>query len=150
MLIKSTTYDTPEIVKIVARNTAATTAVPGDSCQWDVSANTKGVDVFTADAKGECYAGIWTDTVAQSKHGLIQIYGYSDTIKMGLSSAALASQMKLLNNKSYVVPIILGVSAPGQSADYDQGEAFITSWTVTSLADSLGDTGPFNGFIHAM
>ena len=150
MLIKNTTFDTPEIIKAAVRNVSATTAVPGESCAWNYAGNIKGLDVHTADGTGELYAGIWTQTVSRSNHGLIQIYGYSESIKMGLSSAAVGNMMKLLDNKSYVVPIILGVSAQGQAADYDVMEGFVVSWTVTSLADSLGTTGPFNGFIRGL
>jgi hypothetical protein len=151
MLIKNTTFTTPEIVLQVVRNVSATTAVPGDACQYNVTATSKGLDVHAPVANQLTnYAGIWTETVARSNLGKIQVYGYSDTIKMGLSSAAIGDMMKLIATKSYITPIWIGASLPGQTADYDGEEGFVVSWTVTSLADSLGTTGPYNGFIRAL
>lgn len=151
MLLKKATASTPEQVFIVARNCAATTAVPGDSAQWKLAANSKGIDTETANANElTAFAGIWSETTARSSLGLLQVYGYCTKIKMGVSSVALGDWLKLVADKSYVAPIILGKSAPGQAADYDVDEGFVVSFSVTSLADSVGTTGPFDGFIHAL
>jgi len=151
MLIMKATATSPEQAFVTARNCAATTAVPGDSAQWKIDANIKGIDTETANSgEEEAYAGIWSETTARSSYGLLQVYGYSTKIKMGLSSAALGGFMKLLADKSYVTPIIIGNSAPGQDSDYDERYGFVVSFSVTSLADSVGTTGPFDGFIHAL
>ena len=151
MLMKKATFESPELVFIAVRNVAATTAVPGDSAQFNPTADVMGLDVHTANSgEEECYAGIWSETVARSKHGLMQVYGYSTKIKLGLSSSAIGDFHKLLDNKSYVVPIIAGKSLAGQAGDQDSHLGFVISWSVTSLADSVGTTGPFNGFIRAL
>jgi hypothetical protein len=151
MILKKATTGSPEHVFIVARNCAATTAVPGDTAQFKHAANIPGLDVETPNTNELAgFAGIWTDTVARSNEGLLQCYGYNAKIKMGVSSIALGDVLKLVADKSYMAPIILGKSAPGQNGDYDSHLGFVVSYTVTSLADSIGTTGPFGGFIRGM
>jgi len=127
---KVTNDQGPEIILMLARNVEAATRSAGDAACYKITTLKPGFDVIQPDT-GQLglFAGIWTQVVAQSAMGLVQTYGYSDTVYVGLSSTTTGTPLKCAAGVDYLVPLIAGSSINwGQAADSDSH--FCVAWAM--------------------
>ena len=117
-----------EVAVMAARNTENAVRSAGDAAQYMLAANKPGYDVVQPNTNElAAFAGIWLQVVSRSSTGLIQTYGYNATVAVGLSSVVAGDPLKPAAGVDYLVPCIIGKSAPGQNADYDSFYCFAVS-----------------------
>lgn len=153
MLIQQINRTDPDKIFIIVRNTAATTATPGDWAQFNLDsadADNPGGDVKTPLASGFAalyhFAGIWARTVSRSDYGLCQVYGWSPKIRAsgGAGTILPGKPMKPVTAKSYGV-----LATIGASTSEDASLVFVIAGTTTGLAQSVALTAQ-EGFIKAL
>lgn len=109
---------TGEVVYGIFRNVDATTSDVGDTtCLAITTPNRPGLDVDQCGSSGatvDTVVGIWTEAVAQSKNGLVQLYGYYPKVLMGLSSVVAGDSLKAVSGQDYCAPLIANHSGPSE------------------------------------
>lgn len=140
-----------EIIYGIFRNVDTVSTVVGGtaSMAMGTAIDRPGLDVDMCGSSGsvdDSFVGIWTEITAQSKHGLVQLYGYCPTVLVGISSITAGDTLKAVSGVSHMQTLIIGQSGPGQDADYDSHIGFV----VALAANEVVTVATIPGFIRAM
>ncbi len=92
MIFKRISRTNPEVVFAVVKNVSGSTITAGYGCVFDVGASADGVRVTQASSTDlQAFAGVADSDIANNDFGLVQVYGFRDTVQIYSSAGSSAA-----------------------------------------------------------